>query len=291
MSYDLNFYKKSNDSISKSDIESYLSNLPNVISENGSQWFYENKETGSYCSFEYYEFGGSEDDDEKECFEGFEDTGFTFNINFIRPQFFGEECFPIVDKLVEDLNLFIVNPQGEEKPQKYGKGLLEKQWGESNLKLSKSNFKEWGLSYLEIEKSNYSWKFCLNRISLQKKLGENYFVPGIFYIKKKDSDVVETICVWPEHIPYVLPKVDFIYIQKNVQKLFKTKKEEGLIKYSDLVSKLGKCFNEEEDYKIIHPYESRKISKKFNDLPLIGNIEQYGEGISVDKIVNTMGED
>ena len=217
MSYDLNFYKRKTDPISKSDIEQYLNNLPNVANESGTQWFYQNKNTGVYCTFEYYELDESDEELEIESFENFEDTNFSFNINFIRPQFFGRECFPIVDKFAKDLNLYILNPQGDGEPKEYESELLEKQWAESNLNFAKINFKEWGLNYLDLEKSNYSWEFSIKRTELQNKLGEEYFVPGIFYVKPKNENELKTLSVWPEHIPYVLPKVDFIIVQKVKQ--------------------------------------------------------------------------
>ena len=290
MSYDLNFYKRKTDPISKSDIEQYLNNLPNVTNESGTQWFYQNKNTGVYCTFEYYELDESDEELEIESFENFEDTNFSFNINFIRPQFFGRECFPIVDKFAKDLNLYILNPQGDGEPKEYESELLEKQWAESNLNFAKINFKEWGLNYLDLEKSNYSWEFSIKRTELQNKLGEEYFVPGIFYVKPKNENELKTLSVWPEHIPYVLPKVDFIIVQKVKRKLFGKKKEDGIIKYSDLISKLGKYFIEEDSYKIIHPENAYSISKEFNALPLLGSFNDFGVGISVDKIVNVKNE-
>lgn len=286
MSYDLNFYKRKTDSISKNDIEQYLNNLDNVTNESGTQWFYQNENTGVYCSFEYYELEASDEELEIESFDDFEDTNFSFNINFIRPQFFGRECFPIVDNFVKDLNLYILNPQGEGEPKKYEFGILEKQWAESNLNFAKINFDEWGLNYLDLDKSNYSWEFSNKRNKLQNKLGEEYFVPGIFYIKSKNENEIKTLSVWPEHIPYVLPNVDFIVVQKVKKNFFKKKKEEGIIKYSDLISRLGKYFIDEETYKIIHPENAYSISKEFNALSLLGSFKEFGEGISVDKIVN-----
>ena len=248
MSFDLNFYKRKTDSLSKSDIEDYLNNLPNVINESDTQWFYQNEDTGVYCSFEYYEIDESDEELEIEYFEDLEDTNFAFNINFIRPQFFGRECFPIVDQFVKDLNLYIVNPQGDGEPKVYEIGVLGKQWAESNFNFAKINFDEWGLNYLNLVKSDYSWEFSNKRKELQKELGEEYFVPRIFYIKLKNENEVKTLSVWPEHIPYVLPKVDFIVVQKIKKKLFGKKKEEGIIKYSDIISRLGQYFIDEETY-------------------------------------------
>lgn len=45
-------------------------------------------------------------------------------------------------------------------------------------------------------------------------------------------------------------------------------------------------FVDEKEYKIIHPESANKISKLFNKLPLIGSFEDFGEGVSVEKIVN-----
>jgi len=284
MSYDLNFYKRKTDSISKNDIEQYLSNLPHTTIENDTQWFYLNEDTGVYCSFDYTEY--DESDEEFESFDDFEDTCFSFNINFIRPQFFGKECFPIVDKLVKDLKLYILNPQGENEPRIYENGVLEKQWAESNLNFAKTNFKEFGLNYLDLDKSTYSWEYSIRKNELQNELGDEYFVPSIFYIKPKNENRIVTLSVWPEHIPYVLPKVDFVLIQKVKRKFFIKKNEDGLMKYSDLISKLGKYFTDEERFKIIHPENAYSISKEFNALPLMGSLEEFGEGVSVDIVVN-----
>lgn len=102
--------------------------------------------------------------------------------------------------------------------------------------------------------------------------------------------MVETLCIWPEHIPFVLPRVDYILIQRTIKKLFKTKEERGLIAYPELISRLEKYFVDEVHYKIIHPSESNKIAHLFNNLPLISSFAEYGEWISVEKIVNINDE-
>lgn len=285
MSYDLFFYKKRADSLSTTDIKEYLTRLPNAIIESETQWFYENQETGVYCSFLY---SGSEVEEEieEESFADFENTGFSFNINFIRSHFFGKECFPIVERFVNDLNLYIVNPQKDSVPQKIQSGVLEEEWGAINVNLVKSHFKENGLDYLELNKSNYTWHFCTKKKALQERLGEEYFVPGIFYMKKRGSNTVETLSIWPDHIPYVLPKVDYILVRKTVIKFFKERKEEGLVKYSDLISLLGEYFVDEEDYKIIHPDKSNNISDIFNNLPVVEDFSKNREVVTVDTIVN-----
>jgi hypothetical protein len=293
MSYDLYFYKKKTDHITKHDIEAYLNKLPNLKDTAEKQWFFQNEDSGAYWTFEFYASDGDDLDltEIEESYEDFEDTNFMFNINFIRPDFFGKEAFPIAEKFAEDLNLFILNPQGEAFPKKYDPGIFENEWMDTNMKYSRTNFDEWGLNYLERNKSDYSWRYNLERKKLQSQYGNEYFVPTIFYVKKHNSRLIETLCMWPEHIPYILPKVDIVLIEKKIKTLFWNKNEEGIIRYSELVDQIGNYFIEEENYMIIHPAVSKKISNSFNRLKLFDTFNAYGEGVSVDKFVNTEPEE
>jgi len=284
MSFDLNFYKKGNNNVTTSEMVDFLNTIPMLESRTEGQIVYENETTGVYCLFETYE---SEDNDgEKNDFGDFEDTNLCFNLNYVRPDFFGIESFELVEKLIDKFDLFTLDPQAEGEPLKYRKGQLLKSWLKSNEKISKSYFEEWNLNYLDLEKSNYCWNFCYNKNELQEKLTEKYFVPNIFYVNKNGTVNVETLCVWPEHIPFVLPKVDFVLIQKRVRKFFRTKEESGLVRYETIIEKLGEYFENENDYKIVHPKNEKNIKSIFNSLEIYTTIEKYGKGISVDKIVN-----
>ncbi len=289
MSFDLNFYKKRKNNVGTSEMVEFLNTFPMLKSETENQIVYENKSTGVFCLFEIYESDENKDEEEND-FGDLEDTNLCFNINYIRPNFFGIESFEIVEKLVEKFDLFVLDPQAEGEPIKYKKGELLKSWLKSNEKISKSYFKEWELNYLELEKSNYSWKFCYNKNELQKRLTDEYFVPNIFYVNKNGTDKVETLCVWSEHIPFVLPKVDFVLIQKRIKKLFRTKKESGLVKYETIIEQLGEYFENENDYKILHQKNKEKIKSIFNSIEIFSTLEKYGKGISVDKIVNYKNE-
>ncbi len=289
MSFDLNFYRKENNKVKINEMVEFLNTIPMLESKTEDQIVYENEATGVFCLFEIYEMGENEDDEEMD-FGDLKDTSLCFNINYVRPNFFGIESFEIVDKFIEKFDLFVLDPQAEGEPIKYKKGELLKSWIKSNEKISKSYFKEWELNYLDIEKSNYSWKFCYNKNVLQEKLTEEYFVPNIFYLNKNGTENVETLCVWPEHIPFVLPKVDFVLIQKRIKKLFRIKEESGLVKYETIIEQLGEYFENENDYKIVHPKNEEKIKPIFNSIEISTTIEKYGKGISVDKIVNYKDE-
>jgi hypothetical protein len=289
MSFDLTFYKKENHKGSTNMMVAFLNTIPMVVSKTEDQVIYENEETGVFCLFEIYETEKNKND-KKNDFGDLEDTNLWFNLNYVRPDFFGIESFEIVDKLIEKFDLFVIAPQAEAEPIKYKKGELLKSWLKSNEKISKAYFKEWELLYLDLKKSNYSWKFCYNKNKLQEKLTEEYFVPNIFYVNKNRTDIVETLCIWPEHIPFVLPKVDFVLIQRKTKKLFRTKEESGFVKYETIIEELGEYFENENDYKIIHPKNGKKIKHLFNSIEFFSTLEKYGNGVSVDKIVNYRNE-
>ena len=103
MSFDLYFYKRSEDKLSEQDFADYLNNnLPFNISEHPKQWEYENQETGVYFLIDWNEPNIKKED--IEIFDNFKNytyLNFSCSINFFRPRYFGLEIFPIIDKLAK----------------------------------------------------------------------------------------------------------------------------------------------------------------------------------------------
>ena len=273
MSYDLYFYSKTEAAIAKSDIEAYVNKLPHVAQEADNEWVYNNEDTGVYGTFMYTE-PSKDEQVEEQYFNGFSSTNFMFTINLLRPHFFGKECFDVVDQLTTDLGLYVLNPQTEEAPKQFAPGELGTDWQTTNDRIAAMQFDEFNLNYLDPVISNDLWAFNSNRQSLQKQLGDYYFVPEVFYLAK-DREVV-TLCVWTEHMAFALPKVDYVFIQRKIKKLFRTKTEEGLISYDDLLSVLGKYFADETSYKLLHPEASFKLTSEYNSLPLMTNFSDIG---------------
>lgn len=74
--------------------------------------------------------------DSLDDFDDFENLNFTFSINFIVP-FWGYEAFPFIDKMIADLDLYVLNPQDDtdlDNPRKYEPGYFQKQWSKQNKK-------------------------------------------------------------------------------------------------------------------------------------------------------------
>ena len=82
----------------------------------------------------------------------------------------------------------------------------------------------------------------MQREELQNKLEEDIFVAGILVLENKHDGLLYTVCVWPKHIPVILPKVDYVIIKKAYKKLFKDVEESGLVSYDVIMDKLNSSF-------------------------------------------------
>lgn len=295
MSYDLYFYKKKSSSLSEKGIINYLNNSEFFTEEeNQTQWSYINEETGVYFGIDLNEPNTEAEDIEIwDNFTDFENLNFNFTINFIRPNFFGYEVFPILENLISDLDIWLLNPQDEvdpDNPQKFQQGYLEKQWIEHNERLIIQNFYEFNVEYYDKDKSDFIWKFSFNRNDLQENLEEDIFVPGYFLLKNKNDNQIYRVCVWPKHIPIILPPVDFVIVQKEYRKLFKKVEESGLVSISQINDKFGSFFEDFEyknlKMKVIRQNNADKIEKEFNKLAIEYEIKDFGESITFDSFVN-----
>jgi hypothetical protein len=133
MSFDLYFYKRKDSPQKEEDLAEYLTkNLPYNISDHPRQWNYENPATGVYFLIDWND---PEDETERiDIFDNFQEykyLNFSFSINFFRPRFFGLEIFPIIEKFVNDLGLYVLDAQDEtdpDNPRKFPTGYFQEQW-------------------------------------------------------------------------------------------------------------------------------------------------------------------
>jgi hypothetical protein len=295
MSFDLYFYKRKDNQLTEENVAEYLSKyIPFNNSENPKQWDYENPETGVYFLIDWNEV---EDDPEyiKEFdnFTEYKYLNFSSSINFFRPRFFGLEIFPIIEKLMNELDLFVLNPQDEldpDNPKKFPRGYLQDQWIRRNDVITLDQFKEFNFEYMPLEKSNYLWWFQFHREDLQNSLTEDIFVPGFFVLKSKQDGELYTACIWPMHIPIILPPVDYLIVQKEYKKLFKKIEESGLVAYNTILNQFGSYFEDFEyevpNLKVLRQTNADKLKRKFNDIQLGYNVIDFGEGVNKDDFVN-----
>ena len=295
MSFDLYFYKRRDSTITEQNVADYLTqNLLFNNSKNTKQWCYGNPETRAYFALDWTE--AIEDQESIELFDNFEEykyLNFSFSINFLRPTFFGIEIFPIIEKLINDLDLYILNDQDENdptNPHKFPLGFFQEQWIKLNNRLALDRFEEFKLEYLPLEESNYLWLHQYHRRDLQKKLGEDVFVPAFFVLKNKEDGKLYTACVWPQHIPIILPQVDYLIVQKTYSRFFKKFEASGIVAYKSIIDEFKNNF-EYFDYivpnlKILRSANAKKLEKQFNALKLGKTVPDFGTVIALDNFVN-----
>jgi hypothetical protein len=289
MSYDLFFYKQKGGSLSETEIATYLSENLGPVNERNNQWFFTNEDTDVYFSIETNE---PENDPESielfESFNDFDNTHFSFNLNFMRPSFFGLEAFQFVEKFITELNLFVLNPQSDfENPYVPTKEDLFENWNITNLNASRDNFCEESY-YYPPEESNEVWKFNLLRKNFQNELGDDYFVSRIFFCKTNRDNKIVTLSTWAQHIPNVLPKADYYLLVREYKKLFKTVKDTVLIARETLLENFGNYF-EDYSYKdsiIIHPDKSRQVAGIFNRLKSNIIFQKFMARIDMENLYN-----
>ncbi len=290
MSYDLFFYKSKRADLSKVQIGNYLSENLVQKNEDSNQWFYENTDTEVYYLFEHNE---PENDPENielyESFREFDNTQFSFNINFMRPCFFGLEAFQFVEKFTRDLKLLVFNPQsGSENPYLPTKEELFESWNKTNLWSSAGHFEKHQSCFLPADKTNAIWNYNFNRRHLQNELGGQYFVPKIFFFKTKQTNEVVTVTSWTEHIPNVIPPADYFLLSRKYKKFFRTVKDNILISRQTIFNNFNSYFDEFEfpGCKIIHPGNAAKIKDKFNSLKAEQTLADFAERLPMENLYN-----
>ena len=295
MSYDLYFYKRKSSSLSEEQVKDYLNNSNHFLLEgNENQWSYHNEETGVYFGIDWNEPNTEAEEIEIwDSFDDYENLNFCFTFNFIRPNFFGYESFPILDEIIDDLDLYILNMQDEidaDNPQKFEKDYLGNQWIVQNERLIRDNFETFQVDFYSKENSDYIWNYQFNRNQLQDNLNEDIFVAGYILLKNINDGKIYRVCVWPNHIPVIIPPVDFIIIQKKYKKFFKNVEESGLVSIQQIESKLGKYFQDFEceipNLKVVYQESADKMQKEFNDLKIESQVNDFGNLISFDRLVN-----
>jgi len=292
MSYDLYFYKRKGHKLTEKEISEYLDTNLTSVNKSDKQWFVENEVTETYFSIDQNEQETDEETVELfEKFNEFDNTHFSFNLNFLRPDFFGQFAFSFVDKFVQELDLFVLNPQSSteaDNPLKPQIGELYENWSALNAKHCSHFFKEHNLDYYPLEKSNDFYQYNLNREQIQNELGENYYVPKLYLFKKKSDGCIITISTWTQHIPNVFPPADYFLLTKKYKKLFRTIEEVGLISSQTFCDRFG-GFLDDFDFKnckIIHPDKAEKVKDIFNSTKNEHKLDELAERVQIEKLVN-----
>jgi hypothetical protein len=291
MSYDLYFYKKKGSSTTEQTIRDYLSENLTKPNEENNQWWFHNEDTGVYYCFETTEESEYENYSELfENFENFENLRFLFNLNFVRPDFFGQEAFLFVAKFMKDLDLYVLNPQSTDNsdiPYKPEENELYQNWAETNTQSVIDNFAA-NDYYYPLKETNEIWRHNYNKWNLQAEYDEVYYVPKIALFEDFNTKKIVTHTHWYNHFPYLIPKTDYIEIVKEKKGLLKTTQERGYISYKTFVDTFDKFFEDTDlpGYKLITPENAERVKKLFNSIQFEIKYDKLGLCLKWDKIFN-----
>jgi hypothetical protein len=291
MSYDLYFYRHRNTPISRNDISTYLTNNLCLPNEEGNQWFFENEDTDVYFSFDFNEPNTDTDLNESEEIFEYIYTNISFSLNFLRPDFFGREAFIFVDKLIHDLDLYVINPQlteEEDYPAKPETGTLYKNWSELNAKHSAHLYSELELQYYPQPASDAVWQHNFDRAELQAVLGDEYFIPKVFVLQTLIDKRIITFCVWPNHLPIIVPKVDYFFLGREYEEDSKVIEESGLISWKTFRKNFESYISSFDTRKIIYPKDAEELADSFNTVEFEHQLKEFADRLPFEKMVNVI---
>jgi hypothetical protein len=181
---------------------------------------YENDATGVYCSFFY----GEQE-------EGGEALSFT--VNYVRPAFFARESFAVLCRVCAELDLQVVDQQGDETPAPCDAEALEQSWLEGN-DLSVPAVAETAgesMPYLERERAFEWWEYARVKPRIEADfLASNYDVysPNVMLVVDRSTDHVVRWVAWTDAIPFVVPACDVFVIGRPKRRLLGRRLEQGL---------------------------------------------------------------
>lgn len=225
MSYDLFFSRRTGDSPSAADFESYFSERPHYTVQNGQAW-YQNADTGVYFSFDRCD--PAEDDD---CWA-------SFNLNFNRPHYFALEALPEIEAFVSAFDLVVEDPQIDGMGQgEFAGNLFVSGWSKGN-RLGYAAAADRGTEApqtLPTTTLEAIWRWNYGREALQQRLGDSIFVPKIVFLEANHAPTTATI--WTDAIPVALPRTDVVAIYRDEiapRRLFRRRPDLAMVTWANL---------------------------------------------------------
>ncbi len=235
MSYDLFFRSRSPDrSISHSQFVEYFRGRDRFQVKK-AQAFYSNECTGNYFLFEYSE-SGSEDD-------GL--LPITFNLNYFRPHVFGLEAEPELHAFVDEFDLLVSDPQNEGMGNgEYSGESFLSGWNAGNDFSHNAILSQHGAEAVRFslpgDVIERCWTWNKERDSRQAEVGQEFFVPRIFFLEHEGE--ARSAVIWGDAIPIAIPEIDVIVMARHElapRGLLWRKKDHSLVPYSEVAALLA----------------------------------------------------
>lgn len=264
MSFDLYFCPQEGVGPSIPELKEYFSALPHFetddVDGDGVEFWYENEVTGVYCVFSY-----SPDTARDEA-----PSGFSFSLNFFRPSFFAYETMPLVEGFCRHFNLLVEDHQAETTGPANTEELINS-WRASEVKVVAAlrngpEEERAELHYLPEPDATAWWRYINIRQRLEDSITEDIFIPVPMILMNPAKELFTTI-VWPNGIPVLFPSCDYVYVNRETNRLVGQKEEAGFVSYSEVMREVGHLLDNYSfagnDYRYLPPNRSAEA------LPLI----------------------
>jgi hypothetical protein len=207
MSYDL-FLRPRAHSVTDKEALKYFRNLPHYSVEK-RQVFYENEATDVHFQFD---LNGPDPEPEADGYP------FVFRINLFRPSFFIDEIEPEISAFVDRFDCTAFDPQTRGMGEgDYDRDKLIVGWNDSNrfayeALLKRRDFRERAHT-LPRETLARIWQWNFGAEALLEQQNGDRFVPHIMAMTVDGR--LATVAVWPSCVPSILPKVDYLLVERR----------------------------------------------------------------------------
>jgi hypothetical protein len=238
MSFDLFFCRPDRTIPSIPELKAYFSALPFFQindTDDGVQFWYQNEATGVCCDFSYYPLDANDP-------EGGGTTGLSFNLNYVRPNFFAYETMPLVEAFSKRFDLTVEDHQSETKGPGNASQLIAS-WRSHNAMATRGMVqvaKERGmqLHYLSEQRATEWWRYMSVKQGIEQLMTDDIFVPSVLILMSPANQLF-TVMVWPLGIPQFFPPCDYVYVEREKKRIFGTKEEAGLVPYRSVLESIG----------------------------------------------------
>jgi hypothetical protein len=272
MSFDLFFCWNRQERINFEAVCSWSDDLA-CFERNDNQLWYRNEDSGVYFSLDFEPKQPAEGEG-PEIPEGYFDTGLSFNLNFNRPSYFGYEAMPVVENLSRRFGLFAFDPQARDLENQLWRDVkshdLLQGWLEHNRRAILTMIEHAGLDtppQMLLEKSTYRWNYSIKKKELQRKCGDQIFVPTLSPIRRRGSSEAQLAFAYTQNVPCLVPDSDWVLLVRNKKAhLWSTAHSEvGILsarRFRELVSGHLETFDSNEDsLQVLSPKATSGVNK------------------------------
>lgn len=286
MSYDLYFYQPTKSELSREVIADFLSANLTPKDEEFDEWLLENERTGVHFQFVFDNLtpnSDGADDGGIPTFDTHVFTGLVLYLNYGRPDFFGLEAFQFVEKLMNQLDLSVYDPQATGEVDRLTRPKCEElfaTWSPTNNSAT-DLFRQQSpddFAYLHAEKSSGLWRYNYQVAQIQTQLGDDIFVPTAFFLKRKSDELVFTAATWVEGIGQLIPPADlFAVVRKRKRLLRPAVEEKGLIARETMMAAFGKYLREYHvaGCAILYPKQAEALAQEFTALKFEYSLDEF----------------